>query len=192
MIIAHDLGTTGNKASLHHDDGRLIAAVTVPYPAHFAAGGVAEQDPADWWHAVVTATRDLLARTGTAEVASDPMPPNISDAYVMLKPMDQWPQPRRSRDELIAANRSDEEIRVAIGADELIYQTLDMLKASITACNPSIEQFETSCFDGCYVTGDVTAAYLDGVENQRKGAPRQSEDDSGQLDLNLVTSEENA
>ncbi|WP_149083703.1 MULTISPECIES: xylulokinase [Microbacterium] len=66
MIIAHDLGTTGNKASLHHDDGRLIAAVTVPYPAHFAAGGVAEQDPADWWHAVVTATRDLLARTGTA------------------------------------------------------------------------------------------------------------------------------
>ncbi len=66
MIIAHDLGTTGNKASLHHDDGRLIAAVTVPYPARFAAGGVAEQDPADWWHAVVTATRDLLARTGTA------------------------------------------------------------------------------------------------------------------------------
>ncbi len=97
-----------------------------------------------------------------------------------------------TRDELIASNRSDEEIRAAIGADELIYQTLDMLKASITACNPSIEQFETSCFDGNYVTGDVTAAYLDGVESQRKGAPRQSEDESGQLDLNLVTSEENA
>jgi xylulokinase len=66
MIIAHDLGTTGNKASLHHDDGRLVASVTVPYPAHFAAGGVAEQDPAEWWEAVVTATRDLIARTGTA------------------------------------------------------------------------------------------------------------------------------
>ncbi|WP_029267771.1 MULTISPECIES: xylulokinase [unclassified Microbacterium] len=66
MIIAHDLGTTGNKASLHHDDGRLVASVTVPYPAHFAAGGVAEQDPADWWDAVVSATRDLIARTGTA------------------------------------------------------------------------------------------------------------------------------
>jgi amidophosphoribosyltransferase len=97
-----------------------------------------------------------------------------------------------TRDELIAANRTDEEIRVAIGADELIYQTLDMLKASIIACNPAIEQFETSCFDGSYITGDVTAAYLDGVENQRKGAPSQSEDESGQLDLNLVTSEENA
>ncbi|MEK7882639.1 efflux RND transporter permease subunit [Methyloversatilis sp. NSM2] len=47
----------------------------------------------------------VFARTGTAEVASDPMPPNISDAYVMLKPIDEWPQPRRSRDELIAAVR---------------------------------------------------------------------------------------
>lgn len=65
MLIAHDLGTTGNKASLHHDDGRLVAAVTVPYPARFAAGGIAEQDPAHWWDAVVTATRDLMARTGT-------------------------------------------------------------------------------------------------------------------------------
>jgi amidophosphoribosyltransferase len=97
-----------------------------------------------------------------------------------------------TRDELIASNRTDDEIREAIGADELIYQTLDMLKASITACNPSIDQFETSCFDGCYITGDVTAAYLDGVENQRKGAPKQSDEDSGQLDLNLVASEENA
>ncbi|WP_336644441.1 xylulokinase [Microbacterium sp. USHLN186] len=71
MIIAHDLGTTGNKASLHHDDGRLVASVTVPYPARFAAGGIAEQNPEDWWNAVVDATRDLLARTGTppAQVA---------------------------------------------------------------------------------------------------------------------------
>lgn len=71
MIIAHDLGTTGDKASLHHDDGRLVASVTVPYPAHFAAGGIAEQNPQDWWDVVVDATRELIARTGTspAEVA---------------------------------------------------------------------------------------------------------------------------
>lgn len=43
----------------------------------------------------------MFARTGTAEIASDPMPPNISDAYVMLKPKDQWPDPNRSREELI-------------------------------------------------------------------------------------------
>lgn len=66
MILAHDLGTSGDKASLHHDDGRLAASVTVRYPAHFASGGVAEQNPQDWWDAVVSATRELLARTGTA------------------------------------------------------------------------------------------------------------------------------
>ena len=49
----------------------------------------------------------VFARTGTAEIAADPMPPNISDGYVMLKPMDQWPQPRKTRDELIAAVQSE-------------------------------------------------------------------------------------
>ncbi|MBX6765814.1 MAG: xylulokinase [Actinomadura rubrobrunea] len=69
MIIAHDLGTTGDKASLHHDDGRLVAAVTVRYGTRFAAGGVAEQDPADWENAVAAATRRLLADTGTDPAA---------------------------------------------------------------------------------------------------------------------------
>ncbi|GAA4065290.1 xylulokinase [Actinomadura miaoliensis] len=69
MIIAHDLGTTGDKASLHHDDGRLVAAATVRYGTRFAAGGVAEQDPADWERAVATATRRLLADTGTDPAA---------------------------------------------------------------------------------------------------------------------------
>ena len=45
----------------------------------------------------------IFARTGTAEIAADPMPPNISDAYVMLKPVDQWPEPRRSRQEVVEA-----------------------------------------------------------------------------------------
>jgi len=45
----------------------------------------------------------VFARTGTAEIAADPMPPNISDGYVMLKPVDKWPEPRKTRDELLAA-----------------------------------------------------------------------------------------
>ncbi|MES1982074.1 MAG: CusA/CzcA family heavy metal efflux RND transporter [Pseudomonadota bacterium] len=45
----------------------------------------------------------IFARTGTAEIASDPMPPNISDGYIMLKPQAEWPEPRKSRDELLAA-----------------------------------------------------------------------------------------
>lgn len=64
MLIAHDLGTTGNKASLHRNNGELVDAVTVSYTVRFAAGGVAEQDPEDWWDAVVKATRLLIARSG--------------------------------------------------------------------------------------------------------------------------------
>ena len=44
----------------------------------------------------------MFSRTGTAEIASDPMPPNISDAYVMLKPKDQWPDPKKTRAQLEA------------------------------------------------------------------------------------------
>ena len=44
----------------------------------------------------------VFARTGTAEIAADPMPPNISDSYVMLKPKSQWPDPGKSREQLIA------------------------------------------------------------------------------------------
>ena len=49
----------------------------------------------------------VFARTGTAEIAADPMPPNISDGYIMLKPADQWPNPKRSRDDLLAEIREE-------------------------------------------------------------------------------------
>jgi xylulokinase len=63
MIIAHDLGTTGNKASLHDDTGKIIKHCTVDYPVHFDSGGVAEQDPNHWWQAVGAATKKLLAQS---------------------------------------------------------------------------------------------------------------------------------
>jgi cobalt-zinc-cadmium resistance protein CzcA len=49
----------------------------------------------------------VFARTGTAEIAADPMPPNISDGYVMLKPEAQWPAPRKTRDALLQAIRAE-------------------------------------------------------------------------------------
>lgn len=49
--------------------------------------------------------KQVFARTGTAEIASDPMPPNISDGYIMLKPEDQWPSATKRRDDLIAEIR---------------------------------------------------------------------------------------
>ncbi|MES2069284.1 MAG: CusA/CzcA family heavy metal efflux RND transporter [Pseudomonadota bacterium] len=51
----------------------------------------------------------IFARTGTAEIASDPMPPNISDGYIMLKPEAQWPRPKKSRAELLAAIQQEAE-----------------------------------------------------------------------------------
>jgi len=60
MLLAHDLGTTGNKASLHYDDGTLLATHTSSYDAHYGRGGVVEQHPGIWWEAVCRATSALL------------------------------------------------------------------------------------------------------------------------------------
>ena len=93
-----------------------------------------------------------------------------------------------TRQELIANGRSNEEIAREIGADALIYQDLDALKAAVREANPRLAEFETSCFDGNYITGDVTREYLDSVENHRNSARGEiSEDEqSTQLDLGLV------
>ncbi len=93
-----------------------------------------------------------------------------------------------TRSELIAAHRTEEEVCREIGADALIYQDLDALKECVRKLNPKITSFETSCFDGHYITGDVTSDYLNAIE-VRRDASRDSEDESdgAQLDLNLVT-----
>lgn len=57
--------------------------------------------------------------------------------------------------ELVAHNRSVEEIRQIIGADVLIYQDLDAMKRVIREINPEIVEFEASCFDGCYIAGTL-------------------------------------
>jgi amidophosphoribosyltransferase len=72
-----------------------------------------------------------------------------------------------TKDELIAHNRSTEEIRQYIGADALIYQDVAAMKKVVAALNPKLEGFEASCFDGVYVTGDVTAEDFDTIAAQR-------------------------
>lgn len=62
LIIAHDLGTSGNKASLHREDGTIIATATASYPTHYDIDTTSEQNPLDWWRAVVSTTRELVAR----------------------------------------------------------------------------------------------------------------------------------
>jgi amidophosphoribosyltransferase len=91
-----------------------------------------------------------------------------------------------TRDELIAAQRSEEEVAREIGADALIYQDLDALKDAVRRCNPKLTRFETSCFDGHYITGDITADYLRAIEIRRHAKRDSGEDEPPQLDLNLA------
>ena len=92
-----------------------------------------------------------------------------------------------TRAELIAAHRSEEEVAGELDADALIYQDLDALKDAVRRANPKLKNFETSCFDGHYITGDITSDYLRDIEI-RRDATRDSGDDaeSAQLDLNLA------
>jgi len=76
-----------------------------------------------------------------------------------------------TKEELIAHNRSIEEIRQFIGADALIYQDVDAMKRVVGALNKNLAGFEASCFDGVYITGDVSAADFDAMKAQRASQP---------------------
>jgi amidophosphoribosyltransferase len=91
-----------------------------------------------------------------------------------------------TRAELIAAHRSEDEVAGEIGADALIYQDLEALKDAVRRANPKLTSFETSCFDGIYVTGDVTPDYLRTIETQRDARRDSSDEEVAQLDLNLA------
>ncbi|HTN65886.1 MAG TPA: amidophosphoribosyltransferase [Burkholderiaceae bacterium] len=92
-----------------------------------------------------------------------------------------------SRNELIAHGRSEEEVCREITADALVYQDIDALKRSISDVNPALKNFEASCFDGHYVTGDISREYLDRIEFARNNPkPDGEESVRSQLNLNLA------
>jgi len=82
-----------------------------------------------------------------------------------------------NQSELVATGRTEAEVALEIGADLLIYQDLDALKAAVRAANPKLVNFEASCFDGKYITGDITADYLTQLASERDEARGQSEAD---------------
>jgi amidophosphoribosyltransferase len=86
-----------------------------------------------------------------------------------------------TRGELIATGRDEAQIAREIGADAVIYQDLEALCTAVRDLNPALASFETSCFDGRYVTGDVTSDYLDAVEHRRdagRGEPHEEGEDA--------------
>jgi amidophosphoribosyltransferase len=79
-------------------------------------------------------------------------------------------------EELVAFGRTTEEIRQYIGADALIYQDVDAMKRVVAALNPKLAGFEASCFDGHYITGDVSAEDFAVLETQRRSQGEEDED----------------
>jgi amidophosphoribosyltransferase len=94
-------------------------------------------------------------------------------------------------EELIAHGRSVDEIRAFIGADELIYQDVDAMKRVVAALNPAIASFEASCFDGRYITGDVSQEDLALMQAQR-ALQFDEEDPANRSRLALQNEEERA
>lgn len=84
-----------------------------------------------------------------------------------------------TRGELVAYNRDDEQIARMIGADKLVYQDVEDMKQAMRDMNPKLGNFEASCFDGNYITGDITAEYLDRIERARLSPDAQSDRDAG-------------
>jgi amidophosphoribosyltransferase len=74
--------------------------------------------------------------------------------------------------ELVASGRTVEEVRRLIGADWLVYQDLEDLIAACKHEDARIEEFDTSCFSGEYVTGDVTPEYLERLQLERSDAAK--------------------
>jgi amidophosphoribosyltransferase len=78
--------------------------------------------------------------------------------------------------ELVAAGRTEAEVQRIIGADWLIYQDLEDLEDSVRHERANVTAFDTSCFSGEYVTGDVTDRYLDELERRRANAVKAERD----------------
>jgi len=93
-----------------------------------------------------------------------------------------------TKQELIAHDRTLDEIREYIGADALIYQDVAAMKRVVAQLNPALDGFEASCFDGHYITGDVTQEDFDTLAAQRQTQGDEEDvDDRSRLALQGLT-----
>ena len=90
-----------------------------------------------------------------------------------------------SAGELVAHNRTDQEIAEVIGADWLIYQDLADLEAAVRRHSDRLKRFDTSCFNGVYVTGDVSKEFLERQEQQRNDAAKAAQRKLDQMAVDL-------
>lgn len=88
-----------------------------------------------------------------------------------------------TRKELVAYGRNEEEIAEDIGADKVIYEDLNDLIESVRQFNPVIKTFDTSVFDGHYITGDVDENYFSYIEGERDGSDNSADADNESIGL---------
>ena len=69
-VLAHDLGTSGNKATLFDDEGKMVASCTESYITDYFNNNWAEQDPGDWWRAVCSSSKKVLAEIDPSDIAA--------------------------------------------------------------------------------------------------------------------------
>lgn len=93
-----------------------------------------------------------------------------------------------SPEELIAHQRSTEEVAKQINADWLVYQDIDDLIDAVRYDNPNIKKFDSSCFTGEYVTGDVNTEYLHALNELRNDCAKQQDDHNNNMLLDLFDS----
>jgi amidophosphoribosyltransferase len=107
-------------------------------------------------HEIVQMARDAGARKVYFASASPPV--RFPNVYGIDMP---------NQHELVANGRTEAEIAREIGADLLVYQDLEALKDAVRRAGHGLTEFEASCFDGKYVTGDITADYLSQLATER-------------------------
>ena len=88
-----------------------------------------------------------------------------------------------SSKEFVAHNKTTEEVCQTIGADKLIYQDLDDLIWCVQQGNKNITEFDCSCFNGEYVTGDIDQQYLNGIEKKRADSVKEKNNTNESSDL---------
>ncbi len=87
--------------------------------------------------------------------------------------------------EFVAHNRSEQEIADELGVDWLIYQELDDLIAACRRGNRDINQYDTSVFNGEYVTGDIDQDYLDKLDQRRNDSSKNKQILKGEETLGI-------
>ena len=90
-----------------------------------------------------------------------------------------------SANELIAHGRENEDVCQLIGADKLIFQTLEDLVAAVSLANPEITDFETSVFDGQYITKDIDQSYLDRLDALRNNESKETSDKNAESIIDM-------